>query len=159
MEIHETACCALMEMAHISDHEGDAEEVMKEMCEQLDPELGSPIDSYNDGPPKGITLVIPGHMIFTAVVGYTTNDDEEGYGVKPSYGPNLAKFIKKNKLGAVVESPIQVNRVNHPTHKVRVYVWTPNAKNLQKWWNGVKPAERVTRSAYGYDEPEPYYGW
>jgi hypothetical protein len=54
--------------------------------------------------------------------------------IETGYGRELAKFIKKNKLGDVVESPLEYNRVNHPTHLVGVWVWRPDVKKLTEWF-------------------------
>ena len=67
--------------------------------------------------------------IFTGVVGYTKSKG------KPRYGPEFANFISEHKLGTVTEAPARVNRTNHPTHLVKVWVWSPNYRKLKAWYN------------------------
>lgn len=138
MDLNDTNCCAVMEMAHISENEGP-EEVIREVCESVwgdsyyDPE-------WDDPPSQNKPQAF---YTFTGVVGYKKGSDDEGENT--DYAPKLAAYIRRHKLGIVTESPARYNRTNHPDHKVRVYVWAPSARKLKEWWNKRKPErERVS---------------
>ena len=47
-------------------------------------------------------------------------------------GSKLKAYIKKHKLGTVVQSPIEVNP--NTSNRLRVYIYTIHQDNLQKWW-------------------------
>ena len=48
-------------------------------------------------------------------------------------GSKLKAYIKKHKLGTVVQSPIEVNP--NTSNRLRVYIYTIHQDNLLKWWN------------------------
>lgn len=140
LEINSTNCCAVNQLHHLHTQidpktgEFDPKGVLKRMFESWwkyklqYPESKS---SYK------IESYCFGHYIFTGVVELKGNVSLEsrGAGCKDlTYGPKLADFIKKHKLGRVVGSRPEINRVNHPNHLVKVWVWTPNVENLEKWF-------------------------
>jgi hypothetical protein len=114
MFINDTGCCAVMEIINLK-FGGSPHSIMKRLDEEF----------YYD---EIVKHEIPSFIIFTGVVGYTNSK------VKPKYGPDFKKFILKNKLGTVTETQAAPNRVNHPSHLVKVWVWTPAPMNLKKWW-------------------------
>lgn len=84
---------------------------------------------------------LPAFLLFSEIVEthYESEEEERKYyggrgGKFPTkYGESLAALIKENNLGEVVESPVRRNRVNHPKHDVRVYIWTPDIDGLQAY--------------------------
>lgn len=74
--------------------------------------------------------------VFSAVVkerGTANNyDGVAGLITDTTYGPKLAAYIRKNKLGEVVEGPARVN-LNHRKHTIQAWFWSPNWKGLRKW--------------------------
>lgn len=146
MILGQTACCAINEIEGLSDHD-DAHDAMMAFCDELS---GNGSYEKNDYLDLDGDLIIPGMVTFTAVVGYTDGTKE-----KPSYGPNFAAYIKKHKLGRVSMSPLTINRINHPTHKIRLWAWAPSVKSLLKWWKKYGPEpepvkeEPTTYSYYG----------
>lgn len=48
-------------------------------------------------------------------------------------GRNFVKYIKSNKLGDVVETKWRKNP--NSGHRIKVWVWAPNEKRLQAWWD------------------------
>ena len=108
MLIEETTCCAVKEIDGLSEYT-NAKDAMLDACEEL--------GIYNY--PK----YTPGFVIFTGVV----NRGQR-------YGQNFKAFILRNKLGSVAESPAAPNRINHPSHLVKVWVWQPDPTRLQHWY-------------------------
>jgi uncharacterized HAD superfamily protein len=71
-------------------------------------------------------------------------------GTTPQNGPyaqNFAAYIIAKKLGTVVAGAEAPNRINHPTHVVRMYSWAPDVEALKRWYqrNRVKKAVRRVR--------------
>lgn len=117
LEINETSCCAVNEIHGLSGYR-DPKKAMLAFCEERQ-DYGNPGNIRDPG----------GLITFTAVVKYK-NSKKPG----PSYGPDFATFIKENDLGEVAESPMAYNRINHPTHGVKLWAWAPDLKNLKKWY-------------------------
>lgn len=143
MELTQTQCCAIEEISELSTH-ATPEDAMADLCEAM--EYGA-ADSYNDREYRNREsndddLIIPGLLTFTGVVGYTDGDTDD-----TTYGPKFAAYIRKHKLGRVVEGPVSTNRMNHPTHKVRLWIWKPSVKGLTKWWKANRP-ERIVKDPY-----------
>lgn len=159
MELIPTQCCGVEEIHDLSSH-STAEETMMGLCDALT------YDGYNDreyrhGSSHSGDLIIPGLITFTGVVGYT-----DVTRANVTYGPNFAAYIKRHKLGQVTCSSISTNRVNHPTHKIRLWVWKPSISGLIKWWKKHGPpvekeeeckTPAYTMSAYGGRVYDP--GW
>jgi hypothetical protein len=61
----------------------------------------------------------PAHFLFSDIV------DKEG-------GTAFANYIRRNKLGKVVQSPIAINP--NSNHKIRVWIFTPDKKAIRKWY-------------------------
>lgn len=125
----ETACCALAELDGLA-YGGDAHEQMMDFCEQV---MYQEDYDYVTGTYKRMWSqdTIGNHYIFTAVVKYV----KESKGQKsPKYGPQFKAFILKNKLGTVVEGAAKPNRLNHPDHIVKAYIWNPHITNLKAWY-------------------------
>ena len=115
-------CCAVREIEYLSDYD-TPEEAMGRI---VDEEFGN----------------LPAFYVFTGVVGYTNSKRREVYGTK------FRDFIDKNRLGAVTESPARHNP-NHPTHKVRVWVWAVNHKAVTKWLKKHGDKVKEKRETYG----------
>ena len=129
MYLNATSCCALQDIAGLKEHP-TPEEAMQAFCENTI--VRSDYD-WNTGryTKRGISRAkLHGHYIFTGVVGYKGN--REGGSV--TYGPKFAAFIRKHQLGAVVAGKAEINRTNHPTHIVKVWVWTPNQVKVKAWY-------------------------
>ncbi|MDE2097328.1 MAG: hypothetical protein KGL39_08805 [Patescibacteria group bacterium] len=64
-----------------------------------------------------------------------------------SGGINLARFIRDNKLGRIVESSEVVNR-NHPDHKIKTWIW--HLSNIRKTMKivGYKPEKLDDENNY-----------
>lgn len=131
IEIQDMLCCAAIEINGLDEFKGDSKKAMLDFCVNY--------DNYDDY--YGTTgFSDPGaFVIFTGIVKIDDNkydnhskDPYREYGT--SYGQSFADFIVKNKLGQVVRSVARRNRVNHPNHFVRVWVWAPNYTNLRKWY-------------------------
>lgn len=130
MTLKETQCCAIQEIAHLSDH-ASAEEAMEAFCGLL---TESHNDFYNDtSSKKFLPLAVPGLITFSGVVGFERGSSSGRGNI--SYGPNFKAFILRHGLGAVSESPLTTNRLNHPERKIKAWMWRPHVKNLTAWWH------------------------
>jgi len=86
------------------------------------------------------------HYIFHGVVKYREGSLPD-HRYSDTAGTSLARFIRMKKLGKVVGSQPEWNRVNHKDHMVRVWVWTPNPDALKKWFAKNRSKEMI---------PKPY---
>ena len=132
MDIKGTGCCAVQEIVHLRDHDNTAE-AMAEFCKQT---YTSQTYDYNTS--AYIYRLNPraklhGHYTFTGVIGYKDRKERS-----ITYAPNFAAFIRTHQLGAVVGGKAEYNRTNHPTHLVRVWIWTPNPVNVKAWYKKYK---------------------
>ncbi len=133
MLLRATNCCALTEIADLSHHP-DPKTAMKAFCLQYAQEarydyntnryIYNQVGKLNEGTVSGLYL-------FTGVVKHTDGTKPYANG---KYGPAFASFIRKNKLGKVAVSTGSPNRVNHPTHVVKAWVWVPDVKTLSSWY-------------------------
>lgn len=135
MDINGTSCCALEELENISDM-GSPEEILEEICGRAYEK-----DFYGFYDDEKV-LKSSAFYVFTGVVGY-----RDGENLDVDYGPNLAKFIENHGLGVVVESPARYNRVNEPTHRVKVWVWAPSDRKLKAWWKDYKTKKEAERES------------
>lgn len=101
------ACCGVYEMDGLCR---SATRTLIDVCYERYDNGG---DDFDD--PKKSAFII-----FTDVVRY-------GRGVR------LAKYIKMNKFGKVYATKARTNP--NTRCKIKVWVWSPNDKNLKKWWN------------------------
>lgn len=74
------------------------------------------------------------HLIFTEVTkrldGRRTIDTK-------TYGADLAKLIKKQKLGTVLITRMAVNPCHNDKddkHMLKTYLWTPNYRKFKAYW-------------------------
>jgi hypothetical protein len=115
MYVDETGCCAVDEIHELSVH-GSAEEAMIGFIRAVyDSDRGYDLDEH----------IFSAFYIFTGVV--------KQPGSNPKYGPRFAAYIKRHKLGVVTESVARPNRVNHPDHVVKVWVWATSQRGLEAW--------------------------
>jgi hypothetical protein len=126
MDVTTMNCCACQEINYISDCD-TAEEAMLEFAEHN----GKYLSAF---------------YIFTGLIKNGRNVDPGG---KVCQG--FAKIIEDNELGELVESPAKPNRLNHPTHKVKIWIWMPNRKKLAAWFKKNVTKEYLERERpYGY---------
>lgn len=113
-------CCAVGEIVDLNDYEGKPEEAMKVFVNNFRC-YGGAISGFS------------AFYVFTGVVRCSASKYDCGC-KKHSYGKEFAAYIKKHRLGVLRESPGRVNRVNHPEHTVKVWVWAPSERRLIEWW-------------------------
>lgn len=133
MNITSTSCCGVDEIDNLQDYT-DPEKAMLAFCDQV---------FHYDRWIKESQDNLAGIYIFTGVerlrgtteiaIPYT---DKNRYkiGVRIGYGSAFAKFITVNKLGKVVAGQAAANRINHPNHIVKCWVWTPAVTALKRWY-------------------------
>lgn len=138
MDIRPTGCCGVLELTYISTH-NTPQEVVKDLCRRL---WQRPILKNSYGFPDFQELPAKpyGHYIFTGVVRYTNKNAGN-----TAYAPRLAEYIRANRLGTVSESEEAPNRVNHPGHWIKVYVWQPNPLILRAWWEANGGQKKVRK--------------
>lgn len=131
MMINRLQCCAITEIYDLGLTEGNPTQVMLKFCEKVmkvDTSGGNYYSPKKVGPNPGAFYV------FSEVV-RIRKDSRDSYKPKhDGYGARFAKFIKENKLGALVETPNRCNRLNHPDHTIKVYIWMPAKRSLMAWW-------------------------
>ena len=77
--------------------------------------------------------------VFTAAVASPNRGDTSYLSkVGEDYGSKFAKFILDNKLGEITESPIRQNQAFHEDHSNRLWIWAPDQKMIEKWWEAEK---------------------
>ena len=136
MYLNNTSCCAVDEIDGLA-HAGTPRQAMQDFCERLhinrpyEPErdyngqFRSSYDYYDRAETKPAAF-----YIFTGV----EKVDEGGNRVATGYGSKFAAYIKEQGLGSVTESVARKNRVNHPDHTVKVWVWAPSEQGLKEWY-------------------------
>lgn len=125
MDVMTTPCCALNIIEGISEYEGHPEEALLEVCENVQ-------DTHGD-----LLSELRAFYIFTAVL------KEKERPRTRRYGPELRDYIRRKGLGHVTESLSRMNRTGAPNHLVRVYIWTPNARAVSRWYAQRKGKEEV----------------
>lgn len=111
--LNHTACCGLDEIDGIDD---TPKNVLVSVCEDKYPDREWAEDGDQIGQEQAFIL-------------FTDNVSDNNYGV------NLAKYIKKNKLGTFTATRARENP--NTGNMVRVWVWSPNEKNLKAWYNAL----------------------
>lgn len=124
MQFKDTNCCGVKEIWSLSAHRSP-ELAMDEFCKY---HLGT-IRNVTYHGMKARPQTIYSFYLFTAAI------MKSCLGNYPAtYGPDFANFIRLNKLGTVTRTRAVFNLAFHPDHKVQAWLWCPNVKRLQKWW-------------------------
>jgi hypothetical protein len=53
----------------------------------------------------------------------------------PRYGTEFAAYLVENELGEVVTLGPKLNAKHHSTSTAQVWVWSPDQKAVEKWWD------------------------
>lgn len=155
MEIKLTGCCGMNELHHFSDLD-IPEKVVWQLCSYLwnGSVAGQGTADYANFPSveerKGFKDYLgvwrsrygdywhtndpKAFYLFSAVVGYKNDNAKICSNYTCGRGELLVNFIKRNRLGTVVEGPSRWNRSNSPSHKIRAWVWAPSERRLRDWW-------------------------
>jgi hypothetical protein len=116
-----TDCCATGVINKMEGHP-DPEEALKAFCKHFKrPAYLGGRSLYN----------VRTFYIFTGVEKLQDGKDPVPFG----YCGKLARYIKKNKLGPVVQTTMKSNHLYHPYHLDKVFVWHPDIEALCEWWN------------------------
>lgn len=130
-----------------------AKDAMIQFCNLQRKVEGSNAPPYNMKRGLKLDPNIANLYAFSAVVGYKSNLYHEKVISKPKYGPDFAEFIRKNKLGRLIETWDGLWNKNHPNHKVKIWLWSPSFKNLSAWWEKNRPSSVVeTPYTYTYEK-------
>jgi hypothetical protein len=122
MEMRNTSCCAIQEIAELRQHE-TAQEAMFAFCRQnivQKPKFQNP--KVDPAP-----IEARGGEIFCFYL-FTANVDAG------QYGQNFAKFIEDNKLGTVVTTEPRSNRAYHGEQRCQAWIWTVDQAAIKAWW-------------------------
>ena len=139
-------CCAFQEISGIEEV-NDPKESLLQLCKHVWPERR--IDFGDKIHPSAFYLI--NGVVKVDEDDYYDNDDAIGA------VEELAKFIRKNKLGTIVAGPTRKNRVNEPGHSVRGYIWAANENSLWKWYQeNIEPKERQQKKISGYQPSSSY---
>ena len=110
MALVELSCCGVRELHGVSDT--PPIELLQETCQELYDYYSY---KYNE---------LNGNFAFI-VFSDTVHRGRHN-------GRRFAGYIRRYKLGTVVESPIRVNP--NTGHKLRVWTWAVDWKAMKKWW-------------------------
>jgi len=53
----------------------------------------------------------------------------------PKYGTELAQYITDNELGDIVTIGPKKNLKHHKTTTAQAWIWSPDQKALERWWD------------------------
>lgn len=119
------SCCGVGELIDIrygpgggSYERSNPEKIIKYVCN----EAGLGVKNVWDDDPRETLYGL-----------YVFSDAVSESGKIHRIGLNLAKYIVDQGLGTVLESPAKINSVNHPEHKVKVWIWSVNKAALRAW--------------------------
>lgn len=110
--LEETPCCGVQFIDSIQDE--TPKETLLAVCAK----------KYEDGENEWGDYSDPWEQAFLV---FTDNVSDSDYGNK------LAKYITEHKLGGVKAT--RQRRNPNTTNMIKVWVWTPNERNLKKWYN------------------------
>lgn len=135
LDLTTLSCCGIKEIHGIGDC-STPEEALKTFMVQH-----SPSNKWRSDSTEACLY------IFSGVVrerGTKNNYDQDaGLVTDTTYGPKLAAYIRKHKLGQVTSGPKRVN-LNHKLHTIQAWFWAPNWEALKKW-NKEAKSEGVSR--------------
>ena len=117
--------CAVSAIANLSWHNGPAD-ALKSFCKQ---ELGKIDKQFG----RSRYWTLASFYVFSAGPEYNGS----------RYGTNLAKYIEDNELGVVVTPGKFKNSRHHPNSNCQAWIWHPDQKALEKWWNAEQRKEKT----------------
>jgi len=129
MRLVNTSCCAMEEISDLRDNAGRPHKTVKQLCEEF---WGPPTKSIWGCRQEIRPESVPAFIIFSGVEHCDKDGDDDI--VDTGYAQELADYINENNLGIVTRSVKRKNRVNHPDHTVRIYIWAPSPKGLIEWY-------------------------
>ena len=112
--------CGVSELVGVNDR--TPHQVLKaiisecELCPDVKGKARDAWDYYGE-----YTPAIPAFLSFSDIY----RESAEG-------GQALADYIKKNKLGPIVQTTIRTNQ--NSGNRIRAWIWGPNATKLRAWW-------------------------
>jgi hypothetical protein len=125
-ELKDTGCCGMKELNNISQCP-DAPSVLAELCTAL--------TYMNDGEP--LTKTRLAFFLFSGVTKRVINDHASN---RPdNYALALADYIETEQLGSLVTPEGRINPRSGNT--IQVWVWTPNFKAFNDWWEAHQPVK------------------
>ena len=128
LKFYDTHCCALEEIDGLAEFPNNPKGAMVDFCRTY---IGKRVE-WKVRVPKGdfgSQGALYSFYFFTAAV----------YRKGTGYGVQFAEFIKENKLGEVITTPVMTNMAFHTDHGNQVWIWMPDVKALTKWWTENKP--------------------
>lgn len=115
--LESSPCCAMDIIDGVDD---TPQEVLRSICDEKYPDKEWCDEDEEYGSDKKEQAFI----VFT-----------DNVSKKDSGGEGLAKYIKKNKLGSFIVT--RARRNPNTDHMVKVWVWTPNERNLKRWYKNI----------------------
>lgn len=129
MVIKDTTSCAMQEITGLAAFTNQPREAMKAFCRLVFDDNGEASVRFG-----GIERCTKGSLysfyLFSTAVAMT-----KGYEASyPAYAQQFTQFIRENKLGEVLESPIRPNKTFHSHHGNQIFIWTIETEAVKKWW-------------------------
>lgn len=132
MDIQQLDCCGISELQGIGDHEGNSEEIIRELYD------------FTDGFDAVKTF-----YLFSAVLRHANG------GNRLTYGPKFAAYITKHKLGTLVETAAHPNRTGGG-NTIKAWIWHPNLTALRGWAKANIDRESRANMRRSNDDYYPY---
>lgn len=129
------SCCACRQVDNLYCYKKDAKKAMLAFCEnEFHRNYGYVSGIY--GLDKTTWTPLYTFYIFNGIVKYRPGCREDTLKNRRALGyvEAFRNFIRRNKLGEVIETKTGFNRVNNPTHNILVCVWKPKPVVLRKWY-------------------------
>lgn len=124
MDLLSTKCCAVQEIYGLSSG-GGPEQALKTICK----------GAFSSGA-RYYTLSGEIGKLYTF---YWFSQPVYGQPNHQSYGYAFAEFLRKEKLGEVLESQPKKNAAFHPDHSNVMWIWAPDQAAVKAWWQARNP--------------------
>lgn len=121
MDLHNTQSCVFQEISGISYR--SPEQTLAEFCKRG---LENGVRYHSAIGAKH--QLYPLYIFSAGVAGKDRKERSDNYGIR------LASYIRANKLGKILGSPIVENKAFHPGRYGAVWIWAPDVNALTAWW-------------------------
>lgn len=129
ISVYTCGSCALSTISNLGTHT-DALAAMVAFCKlEMPPTLSFKTVSKN------------GECILAPFYVYVAGPEVAGHGHSKAwvrYASEFTQFILDNHLGTVVTNGPKQNQKHHPDTTCQTWVWSPDQKAMEQWWQGYK---------------------
>lgn len=151
-----TGCCGVQEILSLSSM-ASAEAAMLAFTKTI---FKPSVSRYTYGFNAQKGYVTPySHYTFTAAI-YGKEEGKAESLLDPEfklwnpYGHKFAQYIRDHKLGDVSTTKPVVNALNHPDHRVQIWIWTPDIEALHAWHTQMNAASLAEEARKKFEAAE-----